>query len=281
MASTGPIQIDIAAVLSSRLGTRMRYVPRFIVAALERLICQRELNALLANNYPKRSADFCDGVLKDLDVELDVRDAENLPADSRVIFVSNHPLGGLDGMAMIAWLTRHYGKQAYFVVNDLLMHVEPLRECFVPVNKHGAQSRGSVSALDDVLATDAPVVIYPAGLVSRLHDDGTIADLRWNKMAVNKAIATQRDIVPVHFSGTNSRLFYRLARLRTKLGIKFNFEMIMLPRELVRAHGARYTLTCGKPISWQSLRGGAQALAQADELRSAVYSLSRKNTNQK
>ena len=273
MSSDKPIKINLEAVLAERLGRRSRYVPRFLVRGLERLICQERLNKLLADNFPKRGADFCEGVLSDLGVSLEVEGLDLLPASGRFIVVSNHPLGGLDGMAMIAWLSRLYGNNVHFVVNDLLTAVEPLRECFVPINKHGAQSRRAASALDEVLAADGPVVFYPAGLVSRMGDDGAIRDLEWRKAVVAKAIESRRDIVPVHFGGENSRSFYRWARRRKRCGLKFNFEMILLPRELFRAEGKVFTLTCGKPIPWQSLRGGAEAASQAAELREIVYSL--------
>ena len=168
------IQIDIGRELSQKLGRRARYVPRILVKAIERLIRQDELNDLLVRNFPRRGAEFCEGVLDTLGVKLEVKDAARLPASPRCIIASNHPLGGLDGMSMIAWLHRHYNCPVHFVVNDLLMAVDPLRDCFVPINKHGAQSRGAAKLIDEVLAGDDPVVIYPAGLVSRLGDDGKI-----------------------------------------------------------------------------------------------------------
>lgn len=273
MTEEKPIRINIREVLASRLGRRARFIPGFIIRWLERLICQDELNSLLERNFPLRGADFCDGVLCDLDVNIDVHNEHLLPQSSRCIIVSNHPLGGLDGMSMISWLSHHYGRPVHFVVNDLLMVIDPLRDCFVPVNKHGRQSRGSVQSLDMVLAGDDPVVIYPAGLCSRLGDDGVVADLAWNKMAVAKAIESRRDIVPVHFDGHNSPSFYRWARRRERMGLKFNFEMILLPREVFRSRGKTFTLTCGRPISWCDLHGGSEAAASAARLRQIVYGL--------
>lgn len=272
----GPIRINVERVLEERLGSRGRRVPGFAVHILERLICQKEMNELLESNYPLRGADFCRGILNSLDVCLSVHGAERMPATSRCIIVSNHPLGGLDGITMISWLSDHYGRHVHFVVNDLLMAVEPLRECFVPVNKHGAQSRESAKVLDLVLSGDDPVVIYPAGLVSRLGKDGAISDLVWRKMVVNKAIESHRDIVPVHFDGRNSYSFYRLARLRKQLGIRFNYEMVLLPREVMRSRGKRFTLTVGDAVPWQSLRGGEYAAGEASMLRQTVYSLPKK-----
>ncbi|MDE6854734.1 MAG: 1-acyl-sn-glycerol-3-phosphate acyltransferase [Muribaculaceae bacterium] len=275
MISDRPIKIDVAEVIRRRLGKRSRYIPDFVVRGVEKLICQDELNGLLQNNFPKRGPEFCRGVLDDLDVHLQVRGDEHMPRSPRCIVVSNHPLGGLDGISMIAWLSAHYGDcPVHFVVNDLLMAVEPLKECFIPVNKHGAQSRSSGATLDAVLAGDDPVVIYPAGLVSRLHADRSISDLPWRKTVICKAIESRRDIVPVYFDGCNSRSFYELARWRKRLGLKFNYEMMLLPRELVRARSKTFTLTCGRAIPWQSLKGGAEAASEAADLRRIVYSLS-------
>lgn len=276
MDADKPISINITEVVRSRLGDRSRFVPRFALRYLERLICQDKLNNLLKVNFPKRDSDFCDGVLSELGVTLKVRGEENLPADSRIIIASNHPLGGLDGISMISFVSRHYGKTAFFVVNDLLMAVEPLRDCFIPVNKLGAQSRKSAQSFDKALSGDSPVVIYPSGLCSRLQPDGSIADLAWNKMFINKAIDSHRDIVPVFFDGRNSRSFYRTALWRKRLGIRFNLEMALLPREVFRSAGSTFTLTVGKPIRWQELEGGSGAAREALRLREIVYNLKEK-----
>ncbi|MBD5175300.1 MAG: glycerol acyltransferase [Bacteroidales bacterium] len=274
MSEAGPIELNVRKVLSERLGKRARFIPGFVKTGLEKLICQREMNALLAGNYPARGAEFCRGVLRDLDVSLRVEGAEHLPASPRCMIVSNHPLGGLDGISMIAWLSEHYGgRNVHFVVNDLLMAIEPLCECFVPVNKHGAQSRSAMTALDEALAGPDPVVIYPAGLVSRLGTDGRIADLEWRKMFVNKAIESGRPIVPVYFDGTNSRSFYKLANLRKKSGIKFNVEMILLPREVFRARGRVFTLRCGAPLMPEDLGAKTDSAATALKIRNIVYDL--------
>lgn len=278
-----PIKIDVAQVLASKLGKGSGFMLSPIVKLVEKLICQDELNDLLERIYPRRGTEFCEVLLNELDVKLEVRGAERLPKSPRCIVVSNHPLGGLDGVTMIAWLSRHYGGEVRFVINDLLMAIEPLRECFIPfntTNSHGRQSRDTIAELDNVLATDIPVVIYPAGLVSRLGDDGQIADLAWRKMVVNKAIESGRDIVPVHFSGENRRSFYRVARMRKRLGFKFNYEMVLLPREMVRCKGSHFILTCGKPISWRTLKGGADASDEANRLREIVYSLPSKYSDE-
>lgn len=272
MAEKGPVTINLADVLRTKLGKRARRVPRFLVRALERMICQNEMNAFLRKAYPREGAEFCEALLDDLDIKVSIAGREHLPESGRAIFVCNHPLGGLDGMIIISLLTRIYGPGLRFVVNDMLMAIGPLSKVFVPVNKHGAQSRAVAASLDEILAGDAPVVIFPAGLCSRRGDDGRVADLRWQKTFVTKAIASDRPVVPMFFSGENSPFFYRFARLRKRLGIKLNIEMVRLPREVFRARGKSFSLIIGYPIAPGALRANAPA-DEAARIRDIVYSL--------
>ena len=270
--SSGPMRIDLGAVLRSKLGAkRAGRVPRFLVRMLERIICQERLNELLAAAWPREGAEFCDAVLREMKVELVVDGKENLPADGRAIFVCNHPLGGLDGIAIIDALAKVYGPELHFLVNDILMAVEPLKGVFLPVNKHGAQSRSGATELEEALAGPAPLAIFPAGLCSRRGPDGRIADLQWRKSFVSMARRSGRPIVPLYFEGRNSNFFYRLANLRKRLGIGFNLEMIRLPRELVRASGSRFRLVCGTPVDVEEL--GTQDSVEALRIRQLVYSL--------
>lgn len=271
----GPLHIDLPAILKHKLGKKSWMVPRAMVRWLEKTVCVDRLNWLLEHNYPKTGADFCRGVFTDLNVSIRVEGIQNLPPknDRRKIIVSNHPLGGLDGMALIDFFSQYYGAPIHFLVNDLLMAVKPLNDVFVPINKHGAQSRNAIQHIDSLFAGDDPVIIFPAGLVSRLGKDGNIKDLEWKKMFVNKAISTHRDIIPVHFSGNNSEFFYKFANRRKKCGIKFNVEMIYLPREVFRSQGKTFTITCGQPIPWQQLKGGRHATDTAQSVKDIVYNL--------
>lgn len=269
------LQIDLAAVLRQKLGKRARFVPRFLVRAIERFIYADRMNELLRSNHGKTDADFCRGVLKDLKVSISVKNVERLPSpeNRRVIIVSNHPLGGLDGLALIDFFQKRYGGQVYFIVNDMLMAIEPLRNVFVPVNKHGAQSRQSALTIEHVFNSNDPVLIFPAGLCSRLGDDGVIADLEWKKMFVKKAIEYQRNIIPVFFSGENSRFFYKFARLRKRSGLKLNIEMVQLPREVFGHENGTLQIICGQQIHWQRLNGGKHANCTAQEIKQSVYNL--------
>lgn len=270
-----PLQLDLYDILRSRLGRKMRYVPRFMTSWLERLICQDELNDILRGAYPRRGKEFCRWVLDYLDITVEVEGLDNIPRDGRYVFASNHPLGGLDGISLIAVLGERYGDEGIaFPVNDMLMNVEPLTDVFLPINKYGSQGRQAAADITAAYAGDKQIIIFPAGLVSRLHDDGEIRDLRWQKAFVAKALDHNRAIVPVRFEGLNRMRFYKLARRRKKLGVKVNVEQATLPAEVMAARGKHFRIIFGSPIDVSQLRDSGKSPAElADEIRKHVYNL--------
>lgn len=280
MTDNDAIRIDLDEVLRQRLPRLSRFIPRFAVEWMKRTICQDELNRILDENAGLEGADFARGALKSLGITVEPQFEERLPSpeNRRVLYVSNHPLGGLDGMALIDYVQRRHGGNVYFVVNDLLSAVKPLEKVFLPVNKFGKQSREAVKAVDEAFAGNDPVIMFPAGLVSRLRrvpymgkKRKLVSDLPWNKMFVNKAHHYKRDIIPIFFSGKNSKKFYRMANLRRRLGIKFNFEMIYLPGEMVRMADTSLTISFGVPLSWEMLTPGRDAAGCAASVRASVY----------
>jgi len=247
-----PMKIDVDQVLRTRLSRHYRYIPRFVVRWLERTICQDKLNTILAKMADKNSVDAATVALDEMDITVTSSGMDRLPA-GRYMFVSNHPLGGLDGLALISLLGNRYDHKIKFLVNDLLMAVEPLRDVFLPVNKYGSQSRDAASLIEDALKSDNQFITFPAGLCSRMQPDGTIADLPWHKAAVVHAVGYQRDIVPIYFDAQNSQFFYRFAKWRKRLGIKFNIELIFLPKEMIKKCGSTLRVIVGQPIPWASL----------------------------
>ncbi|MDE5586678.1 MAG: 1-acyl-sn-glycerol-3-phosphate acyltransferase [Muribaculaceae bacterium] len=272
------LQLDIEAILRKRIPvSKQRLIPGFLYGALSRLIHQDELNEILRVTYPSQGSEFSRKVLKHLDINVEVEGVENLPSpDHRVVFASNHPLGGLDGIALIAVLGQRYGDgNIRFLVNDLLMNVEPLGNVFLPINKYGSQARAAAEAINAEYASNRQIVIFPAGLVSRLHPGGEVYDLKWQKAFVQKAIENGRDIVPVRFVALNRKRFYRLAKWRKKLGIKVNLEQATLPAELCASRGKRFRIIIGKPISFSELKMSGKSFPQlAEEIRGYIYTLS-------
>ena len=277
-----PMNIDVEAVVRARVPKVARFIPRCVFNWLRRTICEDDLNRLLRDNAGLTGADFCRGVVNSLGISVSTRFADRLPDSSnrRVVFVSNHPLGGLDGMILIDLIQRHYGGQVWFVVNDLLMHVEPLRPVFLPVNKHGRQDRGAIRRLDEAFAGNDPIIIFPAGMVSRLRRvpfaggrHKTVADLPWRRMFVNKCRESGRDIMPVYFGGQNSMKFYRMANLRKRLGLTFNIEQIYLPSEVIKSRGKTFEVVFGHLLPHRAVAEAGDADAFAQSLCASVYEL--------
>lgn len=265
------VKIDVDKVLRTRLPKHYRYIPRFLVRWLERTICQDRLNTILEKMADKNSVDAATVALDEMGITVNASGLDELP-QGRYMFVSNHPLGGLDGLALISLLGNRYERNIKFLVNDLLMAVTPLRGVFLPVNKYGRQSREAASEIDVALSSDNQIITFPAGLCSRMQPDGSIADLPWQKAAVVHAVNYQRDIVPIYFDARNSSFFYRFAKWRKRLGIKFNIELIFLPKEMLKQSGSTLHFVVGKPIAWSSLDAHAPK-REAARLRDIVYSM--------
>ena len=266
-----PMKIDLDKVLRERLPRHYRYLPRFVVRWLERVICQDRLNAILQQMAGKNSVDAATAALDEMGITIEAQGLDKL-ADGRFLFVSNHPLGGLDGLALISLLGNRYHHRIKFLVNDLLMAVEPLRDVFLPVNKYGRQSRSTAVQVEEALEGDCQFISFPAGLCSRMMPDKTIADLPWQKAAVVHAVNHQRDIVPVYFDARNSKFFYRFAKWRKKLGIKFNIELIFLPKEMLKKSGTTLHVIMGNPIAWTTV-DASHPKQEAARLRETVYSM--------
>lgn len=265
------VKIDVDKVLRERLPKHYKFIPRFVVRWLERTICQDRLNVILEQMAGKDSVDAATVALKEMDITVNAVGLDNLP-QGRFMFVSNHPLGGLDGLALISLLGNRYDRKIKFLVNDLLMAVEPLRGVFLPVNKYGSQSRAAATQIEEALKSDNQFITFPAGLCSRMQPDGMISDLPWQKAAVVHAMNYQRDIVPVYFDAHNSKFFYRFAKWRKKLGIKFNIELVFLPKEMIKQCGCTLRVIIGEPIPYTSL-DAAKPKQESARLRDIVYSM--------
>lgn len=270
-----PFEINIGEVLRQRLPRYSRMIPRCVVRSLERTVCQDELNRLLRENFPRRGADFCRGVLDDLGVKVRFHNTGNLPPKEhkRVLFVSNHPLGGLDGMALIDFVRDYYGVEPRFIVNDLLTAIEPLSDTFIPVNKHGAQSRQAIEALDEAFASDVPLLMFPAGLVSR-RGKKVLWPTSSGRKCLSRRHGATHAISFLCISMVKIHLFYKFAKFRRRLGLKFNIEMIYLPREVFRSRGKTFDVVVGEPVSHASL-GDMSPRDKAQQIRQQVYALDR------
>ena len=206
------VQIDIDAILASKAGKKARFVPRFLVSYLKKIVHQDEVNAFLLANKDKMDHEFIDEFMRYFNNSFEVKGLENLPKDGRCTFVSNHPLGAQDGLGLAHILGPVYDGKIKFLVNDLLMNIPNISSFWVPINKTGKQSRDFPRQVAAAFESDNHIVMFPAGLCSR-KTNGVVRDLEWKKTFITKSVQTRRDIVPIRFEGENSKFFYRLANI--------------------------------------------------------------------
>ena len=267
-------KLDVDAVLRSKAKKHYNKIPKVAINYLKRKVHQDELNHIIDIYQDEYGSDFMNACIEYFNLTLHINGEENIPDNGKYIFVSNHPLGGLDGICLAAVLGEKYNKKIKYLVNDILLNIENLETIFVPVNKHGGQAKDSVKAMNDAYASDNQIITFPAGLCSR-KQKGRIKDLQWTKSFVVKAREYERDIIPVHFKGRNSHFFYNLSNLRKNLGIKLNVEMLYLADEMMKKKNAEFTITFGKPIPWRSLNRSKTPLQWAQSTKEIVYNLNR------
>lgn len=265
------LQVDVEKVLASKNPGAAKIIPGFVISYLKRIVHQDELNEFLAKCGELRDAGFVKAGLEHYKINYSVTGEGNIPPSGRYIFVSNHPLGGLDGLVFINELSKHYDSLK-FPVNDILMNISNLSGIFLPINKHGAQDRDSARKIEEAYASDSQILYYPAGLCSR-KKKGIIKDLTWHKSFISKSIQYKRDIVPAYFSGRNSSFFYNLSNIRNLLGIKANIEMLYLVDEMFRQKGKKIDLVFGKAIPWQTFDRTRTTAEWAEWVKDKVYDL--------
>ena len=264
-------QIDIGAVIREKAPRAARWIPRAVVAWLRRTIHEREINHILESYWSLPPQEFIRAAFREWGVTYSAEGLERLDPRGRYLFVSNHPFGGMDGMMLADKLIDRFG-DARVVVNDLLMHLEPLRPLWIPVNKHGSQNAAYARKFDEEFFGDHPILTFPAGLCSRTVD-GRVTDPEWKISFLKKAYASQRLIVPVFVEGRLSNFFYRVYHLRKALGIRFNIEMLWLPDEMFSQKGRHFRIVVGDPIAVAELQPCGSLREQVEEVRKKVYSL--------
>jgi putative hemolysin len=263
--------IDLDKVFLKRNKNLYRILPKFIISYLKKILHQDEINYIITTNRHLSGLEFVDAVLDYFKVEIQSVGDENLPKGGRFVFVSNHPIGSIDGLIFIQQVGRFYG-QTKSIINDLLMNIVNLRPLFIGVNKHGMNSRNALDEIDKVFMSDEQVLLFPAGLASR-RSKGRITDLEWKKTFVTKAIKSKRDIIPVHISGQLSNFFYTFANLRKMLRIKTNLEMLYLADETFKQKKKKFLITFGKPIAYTSLDSSQSHHQWAQRIKNHVYRL--------
>ena len=266
--------IDLDNILQSKMGSKAKWVPRPLVWWLKRIIHQDEVNKYLWESRHLTGTEWLEECVRYLDATLDIVGEENLPAkdDGRLYtFVSNHPLGGEDGVALGAIIGRHYDGRFRYLVNDLLMNLPGLAPLCIPINKTGKQSRDFPKMVEAGFQSDNHMLMFPAGLCSR-RKKGVVEDIAWKKTFIAKSVEYQRDVVPIHFSGQNSSFFYRLANFSDRF-LPFNLAMLFLVDEMYKNVHKTFRVSIGKPIPWQTFDKSKTPMEWAQFVKEQVYKL--------
>ncbi len=267
--------IDISDILKSKMGSKARFVPAPLVKWLKHIVHQDEVNKYLWDSRHLTGVEWLEDCMRYLDMTLEIVGKENLPDkdDGKLYtFVSNHPLGGEDGVALGAVIGRHYDGRFRYLVNDLLMNLPGLAPLCIPINKTGSQSRNFPAMVEAGFRSDNHMLMFPAGLCSR-RINGEIHDLPWKKTFITKSVETHRDVVPIHFGGRNSDFFYTLANVCKALGIKFNIAMLFLVDEMYKNVHKSFRIAIGKPIPWQTFDKSRTPAQWAQYVQDEVYKL--------
>ena len=269
-----PLQFDIRAIV--RKNAPNAHIPDFIIRYLERITHIKQMNAFLRKYPDLREYDFIRLVVsEELGCSASIDGIENIPQSDRpLIFVSNHPLGGLDGMIIAEMIHTHRPRPLKVIVNDLLMYMEPINTLWAPVSKLGRFSKEQAAEQQHMWESETDVLTFPAGACSRLqriNHAWLIQDLEWQKNFVQRAREYQRDVVPIYFEGHNSRFFYALAYIRKILHIKLNIEMLYLVDEMYGAHGKHFKVHVLPPIPYTTFDSTKSPKEWAQYVKSIVY----------
>jgi len=275
MAEITERTIDIDQIIRGKMGAKAKYVPGLLTRWLKHIIHQDEVNRFLWQSRDKTGVEWLEECVRYLDMTLTIHGRENLPPsdDGKLYtFVSNHPLGGIDGVALGAIIGRHYDGCFRYLVNDLLMNLPGLAPLCIPINKTGKQSRDFPAMVEAGFHSNNHMLMFPAGICSR-KINGQIHDLDWKKTFISKSVETKRDIVPIHFGGRNSDFFYNVANICKVLHSKFNFAMLFLVDEMYKNVHKSFRVAIGKPIPWQTFDKTKTPMEWAKIVENKVYEL--------
>lgn len=267
--------IDIEKAIHSKNPTLLKWMPRFVLSYIKKVTHETWMNEVLDRINHLKGIDFVNSIIEEFELEVELIGEEKIPKEGGVIIAANHPLGGMDGIALMYALGK-IRPDIRFLVNDLLMAFENFEPLFVPVNKLGRNSQETLAKIEEAYADNFAVLVFPAGLVSRKSGNG-IRDLQWKKSFITKAKKYKKDILLCFIEGKNSNFFYNLADWRKKLGVKANVEMFYLVDEMYKQRGQKVKIRIGEQIPFESLTNENSDAKWAEILKEKVYEFGSKN----
>ncbi|SFE83075.1 lysophospholipid acyltransferase family protein [Nitrosomonas sp. Nm166] len=240
---------------------------------LKKLLHQEEINSFIETHRHLEGLEFNDAVLEHFNFTFQVssKDRARIPDQRRVLIVANHPLGSLDGLALLK-LISEIRSDVKIVATTMLNCIDPLQSLLLSVDNlsKSANHRGSMNQIIEALEADQAVILFPTGEVSRISPMG-IRDGKWKTGFLSLAKKTKTPIVPVYIGGKNSTLFYGLSSIYKPLGT------MMLINEMFNKKGSEILFRIGKPIPWESIAAmDLSKKAVAKLMRKQVYLLGKK-----
>ncbi|MDH5474605.1 MAG: 1-acyl-sn-glycerol-3-phosphate acyltransferase [Cyclobacteriaceae bacterium] len=274
--------IDVEKIIADKNPVLYKRMPKFIISYLKKILHQDEVNKTLYENRNLYGYDFCHEIIERFNLSVNAIGVENIPKQGGVIIAVNHPLGGMDAMAIIHAFSQ-IRSDIKFIANDVLLNLKNLKSLFIGVNKIGKHSphnlqqvNNQYTRVNDLFKSDNAALVFPAGLVSR-KKKGVVQDLKWKKTFISQSKKHNKPIIPVYLNGELSDFFYRLSNLRMALGIKANIEMLYLVNELYKQQNKTINISVGKLIPPETFDTSKTDYEWAQWVRNIVYSLD-KNT---
>lgn len=265
--------IDIEKIIADKNPKLLKRLPGFTIRYLKRILHEKDVNEFVFEHKNDDPIAFCLAVMNKFNITLTTEGLENIPEKSGAVLAINHPLGGMDAMALVTVL-KEKRTDIKFIVNDVLLHLENLRPLFVGVNKHGRSAADSLKNIEKTFAGDELLCIFPAGLVSR-KSKSKIRDLKWRKTFVTRSKKHNKTIIPVYLDGALSNFFYNLYKIRKFFGVKANIEMLYLVNELYKQQDKHIKIIFGKPILASELDNSKTDEEWANYIKEKVYKLNK------
>ena len=268
----------MALVTSKEIATvigldKFGFIGTFVGWLLIRVLRISSINKIYNKNKEKQGLDFLNGVLDDCNIVFQIpeEDLKRIPKEGAFITVSNHPLGGIDGVLLLKLLIEK--RADYKIIANFLLHrIEPLKPYVMPVNpfENRKDAKSSVTGIKNALLhlqEGKPLGIFPAGEVSTYKDGKLKVDKPWEESAVRLIKKAEVPVIPIYFHAKNSRLFYFLSKISDTL------RTAKLPSEVISQNGKVIRVRIGKPISVEDQKEYTEIPAFSEFIRKKTYML--------
>ena len=250
------------------------FIGTFIGWGLMKALKISTLNKFYKNNKHLQGVDFLDKILDEFQIKFEIpeEDLKRLPKDGAYITISNHPLGGIDGILLLKLMLEQ--RQDFKIIANFLLHrIEPMKPYIMPVNpfEDRKDAKSSIIGFKNAilhLRGGSPLGIFPAGEVSTYRDGKLMVDRPWEDAAMKLVQKAKVPVVPIYFHAKNSKLFYQLSK------ISDTFRTAKLPSEVLTQKRRIIKVRIGKPISVEDQKEHTSLEEFSEFLRRKTYMLS-------